>query len=308
MAEVLIPLLFVLAGVLGPLWQAARFTTLLLAAVGLLHLSGLAMSLAALEGENAVLHTGSQVLFVAGFAALLPLACGYPSGPAPRWSWLAGSAAVLVPVASGFSDATPTVLSRADAAGRPSTLGPIVAALPPEVAASSGVVFSLPVLAAAILMIRLLRGDRELRGRLTLPLAALAAFAVIIAVAALLRPQAEPLTTTLFLVASPLVPVALVAGSRPLARPLDDRSTLSAPSVDATPADPRVQALSPREREVLALMAAGASNAAIARELFISLSAVEKHTTAIFAKLGLASEPQTHRRVSAVVAYLRATN
>jgi DNA-binding NarL/FixJ family response regulator len=52
--------------------------------------------------------------------------------------------------------------------------------------------------------------------------------------------------------------------------------------------------------------AAGSSNAAIARTMHISQSAVEKQTTAIFTKLGLENGPSTHRRVAAVVAYLRA--
>lgn len=306
MAEVLIPLLFALAGALGRLWSAARFTTRLLLAIGLLHLAGLGTSWLALDTRGAVLHTASQVLFVAGFAALVPLAAGYPDGPAPRWAWLVAVAGVLMPVVAAFAAATPTVLARTGANGDPVTLGPIASVLPPGVASAAGVVFTLPVLAAGILVARLVRGDRELRGRLTLPLAALAGFALIVAVAAALPPTAEPATTTLFLVASPLVPVSLIAGSRPLVRPLD---APDGPSDEArSPAEPWLGSLTPREREVLALMASGASNSAIAQQLFISLSAVEKHTTAIFAKLGLESEPQTHRRVSAVVAYLRATS
>lgn len=62
--------------------------------------------------------------------------------------------------------------------------------------------------------------------------------------------------------------------------------------------------LTPREREVLELMAAGRSNAAIAQELYLSLSAVEKNITAIFGKLGLAEEGSSHRRVAAVLAFL----
>lgn len=66
-------------------------------------------------------------------------------------------------------------------------------------------------------------------------------------------------------------------------------------------------ALTPREREVLALMAEGRSNAAVADELVVSLAAVEKHTQRIFAKLGLApDDDQSHRRVLAVVRFLRA--
>ena len=62
--------------------------------------------------------------------------------------------------------------------------------------------------------------------------------------------------------------------------------------------------LSAREREVLSLMAAGRSNAAIAALVHLSRSAVEKNVNAIFAKLGLVDEPSTHRRVAAVVAFL----
>jgi DNA-binding NarL/FixJ family response regulator len=64
--------------------------------------------------------------------------------------------------------------------------------------------------------------------------------------------------------------------------------------------------LTPREREVLALMAEGRSNAAIAEALAVTLGGVEKHTQRIFAKLGLAPDDDTaHRRVQAVLTYLR---
>jgi len=64
--------------------------------------------------------------------------------------------------------------------------------------------------------------------------------------------------------------------------------------------------LTPREREVLALMAEGRSNQAICRKLFLSPKTVETHVNAIFAKLGLRPAPDDHRRVLAVVTYLRA--
>ncbi len=64
--------------------------------------------------------------------------------------------------------------------------------------------------------------------------------------------------------------------------------------------------LTPREREVLSLMAEGRSNAAIADTLSVSLGGVEKHTQRIFAKLGLApDDADAHRRVAAVLRYLR---
>lgn len=63
--------------------------------------------------------------------------------------------------------------------------------------------------------------------------------------------------------------------------------------------------LTERERQVLAAMAEGRSNNAIARELFLSLKTVETHVGAIFAKLGLEPTADDHRRVLAVLAYLR---
>jgi DNA-binding NarL/FixJ family response regulator len=66
-----------------------------------------------------------------------------------------------------------------------------------------------------------------------------------------------------------------------------------------------LDALSPREREVLALMAEGRSNAAIAAELVVTDGAVEKHVSNIFAKLGLPATAGDHRRVLAVLTYLR---
>ncbi|MEV5704211.1 response regulator transcription factor [Actinoallomurus sp. NPDC052274] len=66
----------------------------------------------------------------------------------------------------------------------------------------------------------------------------------------------------------------------------------------------RLEALTPREREVLGLMAEGLSNAAVARRLFVTDGAVEKHISNIFLKLDLQHTDSTHRRVKAVLAYL----
>ena len=67
-----------------------------------------------------------------------------------------------------------------------------------------------------------------------------------------------------------------------------------------------LEQLTAREREVLAAMAEGLSNHAIADRLVVSDGAVEKHVTSIFGKLGLAATTDAHRRVLAVLAYLRA--
>jgi DNA-binding NarL/FixJ family response regulator len=66
-----------------------------------------------------------------------------------------------------------------------------------------------------------------------------------------------------------------------------------------------LDALTEREREVLGLMAEGRTNRAVAAELFLSDRAVERHVTSIFTKLGLPATDQDHRRVLAVLAYLR---
>jgi DNA-binding NarL/FixJ family response regulator len=69
-----------------------------------------------------------------------------------------------------------------------------------------------------------------------------------------------------------------------------------------------VAQLTPRELDVLTEMAEGKTNAAIADALVLSESAIEKHINSIFAKFGLKEEPQLHRRVAAVLAFLRDVN
>jgi len=65
--------------------------------------------------------------------------------------------------------------------------------------------------------------------------------------------------------------------------------------------------LTRREREVLALIAEGRSNTGIANELVVTVAAVERHVTSIFDKLGLHQSAEAHRRVLAVLTYLRAS-
>ena len=70
----------------------------------------------------------------------------------------------------------------------------------------------------------------------------------------------------------------------------------------------QLDSLTPRERETLELIAQGRSNAAIARQLVVTLGAVEKHVSSIFGKLDLPVTDDDHRRVLAVLAYLQATD
>ncbi|GAA2039842.1 hypothetical protein GCM10009819_26290 [Agromyces tropicus] len=318
-----VPVMFVLAGLLGPVRRGSAFTCTAVALVGTLHLVALgasALALAAVEPPVAW-HVASQVLFVAGFGMLVPLAAGYPGGPAPRWTYVVLAAGAVVPALAAFSGPTPGVL------GGAAPLRPIAHVLPGWVAEASAVVFLLPAAAVAVGVVRMVRGDRALRRRLAWPLAALGGFAVVIAIGAAVASEAGALATALFLVASPLVPVGLIAGSRApedagadvrilrrelraIAARLDAASLALPGDADGIgpgrvgDLDPRLSRLTARETAVLALLARGRSNPAIARELHVSLSAVEKHVTSIFQKLELPTGPDTHRRVAASAAYL----
>ena len=72
--------------------------------------------------------------------------------------------------------------------------------------------------------------------------------------------------------------------------------------------DSPLDLLSPRERDVLSAMAEGKSNQGIAEALVVTQAAVEKHVTSIFHKLDLGPAPTEHRRVLAVLTYLRGSS
>jgi DNA-binding NarL/FixJ family response regulator len=83
--------------------------------------------------------------------------------------------------------------------------------------------------------------------------------------------------------------------------------TLVSELVSSRVVDDPLEALTPREREVLGLMAEGRSNAGIARRLWVTEGTVEKHVQSILGKLGLrATDDDDHRRVLAVITYLDA--
>jgi DNA-binding NarL/FixJ family response regulator len=104
--------------------------------------------------------------------------------------------------------------------------------------------------------------------------------------------------------------VADVAGFADAARRVGGGGTALDPEVVSQllgrdDADDPLESLTPREREVLGVMAEGRSNAAIAEQLVISERAVEKHVTSIFSKLNLTAAPEDHRRVLAVLRYIQ---
>ena len=116
------------------------------------------------------------------------------------------------------------------------------------------------------------------------------------------EPVNESLRTRGLAVISPLHEVAR-GGSV-----LDPRVVEALVSAKDRMAHSPLATLTEREREVLSLMAQGRNNAGIAEALFLTERAVEKHINSMFHKLGLSEEPNVHRRVMAVLAFLRERN
>jgi len=85
---------------------------------------------------------------------------------------------------------------------------------------------------------------------------------------------------------------------------IDPKVVQSLVHARASGEDARMERLSPREREVLALIAEGRTNAAVAQQLVLSQHAVEKHINSIFSKLNLSGDQELHPRVRATLMYL----
>jgi DNA-binding CsgD family transcriptional regulator len=124
-------------------------------------------------------------------------------------------------------------------------------------------------------------------------------------VAALQRARRSAVEVPALQVAPLVVPATVGGRSAPAgaapALPARVAPALPAPRRATTGGDP----LTPRERDVLRLIAAGRSNQRIGRELYLSPKTVETHVAAVFAKLGLAPHPDDNRRVLAALAWLR---
>ncbi|SDS45748.1 helix-turn-helix transcriptional regulator [Agrococcus carbonis] len=316
----LVPWMLVVTGAVATRWRASGFVCACLLAIGAAQLVALALSAVALSVQQgsvpSVLHALSQAVFGASFALLVPLAAGYPGPRAPRWTWSLVVAPLLLALAAALSGPSPAVLG-----GTP--LPPVAAVLPPTLAAWGAAIFALPLAATAVGVARWILGDRDLRVRLQLPLAALAVLASVVLLGAVTPAASRVVTDALFFVTAPLLPIALAAGSRSRGEPdaerirrdladiaarvdaLGSRLEPVAPPPDAARA--LLASLTPRERAVLERVAQGRSNAAISSELHLSVSAVEKHVGAVFAKLGIPASPDLHRRVAAATAWHRGT-
>ena len=125
-----------------------------------------------------------------------------------------------------------------------------------------------------------------------------------------LRAEVEFLDTVTNTVPSLLAIVGTTSSRRPCGASRKGAPLSTPPSSPSSSAEAvgttRSRSCTPREREVLELMAEGRSNQAIADRLFVTPRAVEKHVTSIFLKFDLPATTEDHRRVLAVLAFLRA--
>lgn len=306
----LVPACFVAAGLLGyRLGTPARVAGGLVALGGahLLAFITAGLALAARGAAADVVHLASQLLFLGGFVALVWLAASYPdSKPARKLVVAAAALGTAGPVLAAASGPTPAILDSTR------SLGPVVQLLPASIADIAVVsLMLLPVLAVATFVARYRRAEAHDRAAMRWPIAGLGVLAALVFAGSLAGSERQALVTFLFLLGAPVLPLSLAFG--PVIRRLDALSDELADVRDRLSRQVRPEAapgalsrLTPRELTVLQAMAEGRSNPEIARRMHLSLSSVEKHATAIFRKLDITDAPETHRRVSAVIAYRNA--
>lgn len=209
-----------------------------------------------------------------------------------RWAWVGAGVAVVATVCSGLSALWP--VEYAETAVRtphPLSLGGLDSAdaIWSALAHTSYAAFQLLWVVAVV--VRWRQSSGSARSQLTVMLAAVAVSAVALVVGLVVggSPRAGVLTAT-------LIPVAagIAIHRLSLARVIEERTEAG-----------RLEGLSPRENEVLDLMAEGLSNAAICARLHLSIKTVEPVVSSIFIKLGLPADSDSNRRVLAVLEHLR---
>lgn len=303
----IVPACFLVAGLIGYRLGTPSRVAGGLVAVGCAHLLAFLGAGQALAAEGAAadwIHLVSQLLFLGGFVALVWLAASYPDNT-PTMKLLAAAAALGAagPLLAAVSGPTPAILDDTR------TLGPVVHLLPSSAAnLAAAPLIVLPVLAVVTFGVRYRRAEAADRAAMRWPIAGLAVIAAMVLAGNLLAADQQGVVTALFLLGAPVFPLALAFG--PVARHIEALSGELGEMRDrigrrVRPESPPgvLTRLTPRELTVLRVMAEGMSNPEIARTLHLSLSSVEKHATSIFRKFGIDDTAETHRRVSAVVAY-----
>ncbi len=300
-----VPACFLAAGLIGYRLGTPSRVAGGLVALGCAHLLAVLGAGQALAAQGAVadwIHLGSQLLFVGGFVALVWLAASYPDKK-PDVKLIAAAAVLGAagPLLAAVSGPTPAVLDDAR------SLGPVVQLLPAGIAnLAVAPLMLLPVLAVGTFVVRYRRAEAHDRAAMRWPIGGLAVIAALVVAGNLLGADQQSVVTALFLLGAPVFPLAVAFG--PVIRHIDLLSNELAELrpgryVRADPPPDVLTRFTPRELTVLQAMSEGMSNPEIARTLHLSLSSVEKHATSIFRKLDVTDAAETHRRVSAVVAY-----
>lgn len=303
----IIPACFLAAGLIGYRLGTPPRVAGGLAALGCAHLLAFLGSGQALAAENSAadwIHLASQLLFLGGFVALVWLAASYPDAT-PKTTLMASAAAFGAsgPLLAAVSGPTPAILDDAR------SLGPVVELLPASSAnLAAAPLMLLPVLAVVTFVVRYRRADAHDRAAMRWPITGLGVLAILVVAGTLVGSERQSVVTVLFLLGAPVFPLTLAFG--PVIRHIDSLSREVAEMRDRLgrrirPDNPPgvLARFTPRELTVLQAMAEGMSNPEIAKTLHLSLSSVEKHATSIFRKFEIAEAAETHRRVSAVVAY-----